>query len=268
MPAREVMMILAMAQAACSPPEGSGQGKNHEGQHPDASAVASASTTKNVAVSEENEVYSFSYSFPAAAAVIPGLAAVLNSRSRAAKEQLVDLAQEERQVAKGAGYAYHPHSYAEEWKLVSDLPGWISLKGEFSTYQGGAHGNYGVTSLVWDTRHSQALAGIDLFLSPASLDAALGKPFCAELNRQREVRRGMPVDPASTDIFDTCPGVSELTVIPASSNGKTFDRIDLYAGPYVAGPYAEGSYEVTLPVDAQILGAVKPEYQGPFGTMP
>ena len=35
-------------------------------------------------------------------------------------------------------------------------------------------------------------------------------------------------------------------------------------GPYSAGPYAEGSYEVALPVDAAMRGAIKTEYQDAF----
>ena len=42
------------------------------------------------------------------------------------------------------------------------------------------------------------------------------------------------------------------------------DRIGLIADPYVAGSYAEGAYEVTLPVTRAIIGTVKPEYRGAF----
>ena len=47
--------------------------------------------------------------------------------------------------------------------------------------------------------------------------------------------------------------------LPAS-----FDRLTVYAGPYVAGPYAEGAYEIDLAVDSAILAAVKPEYREAF----
>ena len=45
---------------------------------------------------------------------------------------------------------------------------------------------------------------------------------------------------------------------------RRFDRIGLLAAPYVAGAYAEGSYEVTLPVTPKVLAAVKPEYKAAF----
>jgi hypothetical protein len=53
-------------------------------------------------------------------------------------------------------------------------------------------------------------------------------------------------------------------VIVGSSNGRTFDRIGVWFGPYLAGPYAEGAYELNFPVDAAVLGAVKPAYRSAF----
>ena len=37
---------------------------------------------------------------------------------------------------------------------------------------------------------------------------------------------------------------------------------------YVAGPYAEGSYEFTFPVDSAVIDAVKPEYVAAFSRAP
>ena len=48
------------------------------------------------------------------------------------------------------------------------------------------------------------------------------------------------------------------------SNGEKFDRVMLYAAPYVAGPYAEGDYEVELSVDDAIRQVVKARYRDDF----
>jgi hypothetical protein len=53
-------------------------------------------------------------------------------------------------------------------------------------------------------------------------------------------------------------------VLVGSSNRRTFNRLTLYAGPYVAGPYAEGAYEIDINIDRAILAAVKPEYREAF----
>jgi hypothetical protein len=66
------------------------------------------------------------------------------------------------------------------------------------------------------------------------------------------------------DGFFPCPPITDLTVLLGSSNKQTFNRIGLIAAPYVAGSYAEGPYEVTLPVTPAVLAAVKPEYKAAF----
>jgi hypothetical protein len=53
-------------------------------------------------------------------------------------------------------------------------------------------------------------------------------------------------------------------VILGSKSHKGFDRIGFLIAPYNAGPYAEGSYEVTLPVTAAVVAAAKPEYRAAF----
>ena len=68
----------------------------------------------------------------------------------------------------------------------------------------------------------------------------------------------------STEIFDECIDPVKSTVILGSSNKQTFDRIGILVAPYEAGPYAEGDYEVTLPVTQAVLAAVKPEYRAAF----
>jgi hypothetical protein len=53
-------------------------------------------------------------------------------------------------------------------------------------------------------------------------------------------------------------------VIFGSSDHQRFNRIGFLINPYVAGPRVEGDYEVTLPVNAAILAAVKPQYRQYF----
>ncbi len=40
--------------------------------------------------------------------------------------------------------------------------------------------------------------------------------------------------------------------------------MELLAAPYVAGPFAEGSYSITLRMDDTMLAAVKPPYADYF----
>ena len=68
----------------------------------------------------------------------------------------------------------------------------------------------------------------------------------------------------TSNTFGKCPTLKELTLLLGSSTRRRIDRIGLIADPYVAGSYAEGAYEVTLPVTPTILRAVAPRYRAAF----
>ena len=215
-------------------------------------------------VAEETDDFLFEYSYPAEAGRIAGLAGLLDNRLDRQRAALAAESEQARREARQEGFPYNKHSYTAEWKVVAELPKWLSLSADVATYTGGAHGNYTVQSVVWDKDNLRLMNAIDLFSSPAALEQAFGDRFCEGLNRQRAERRGEPIPEDSEEMFDQCPGIDELEVLVGSSNGRTFNRLTVYAGPYVAGPYAEGAYEVDLPVTQEVLDAVKPEYREAF----
>ncbi len=145
--------------------------------------------------------------------------------------------------------------------MVADLPGWLSLSGAVSTYAGGAHPNSAFASLLWDRAAQTERSPLDLFRSQQSFENAIAARFCAMLDAERGERRGEPVVRDADDYFTACPRVADVTVLLGSSNGETFDRVTILVMPYVAGPYAEGSYEFDLAVDAALRDAVKPAYR-------
>lgn len=218
------------------------------------------------AVTEETDDYMFTYSYPAAAGSIAPLGDLLDRQLEQRRTELATSSAQAKREARADGFPYNKHSYQAEWKVVASLPDWLSLSNEFSSYSGGAHGIYGVSSLVWDKQEAEAIEAIELFTSPQALEDALGDRFCDGLNKQREERRGEPVNPEADDLFNNCPDMDELTVLVGSGNGRRFDRLTLYAGPYVAGPYAEGDFRVNLPVDRAVLQTVKPQYRNSFAT--
>ena len=215
-------------------------------------------------VAEETDDFLFEYSYPAEAGRIAGLAGLLDNRLDRQRAALAAESEQARREARQEGFPYNKHSYTAEWKVVAELPKWLSLSADVATYTGGAHGNYTVQSVVWDKDNLRLMNAIDLFSSPAALEEAFGDRFCDGLDRERAERRGEPVPEDSEEQFDQCPGIDELEVLVGSSNGRTFNRLTVYAGPYVAGPYAEGAYEVDLPVTQEVLDAVKPEYREAF----
>jgi hypothetical protein len=215
-------------------------------------------------VKVENDLYDFEYSYPAKVAAIPALKALLDKRLEAAQAELVAGAKKDKAEAAKDGYPYRAHSSGAKWQVVTDLPRWLSLSAEMYDYSGGAHGMTYFSGLLWDREQNLARDASDLFISKAALSSVLREPFCALLDKERAKRRGTPVNRTSGDQFDECIDPAEHTVILGSSNGRTFDRIGVLVEPYAAGSYAEGTFDITVPVTQRILGSVKPVYQGAF----
>ncbi|WP_395328074.1 DUF4163 domain-containing protein [Novosphingobium sp. BL-8H] len=226
----------------------------------DASAVPVGGARKEKVA---NDLYEFDYSYPDAAGAIPGLKAELDKQLDQQRAELIGSAKDDRAEAKKNDFPYHAHSYQEDWKVVASLPGWLSISSQFYTYSGGAHGMSGADTLLWD-RHAEAVRKpVDLFVSKAALSKALRTPFCAALDKERVKRRGGPID-KSDEMFSECIDPLDQVVILGSTNGQTFDRVGVLVPPYNAGPYAEGSYEITLPVTGAVMAALKPQYRGSF----
>lgn len=262
MPFRLITLAACLALASCSSADEVAEELGTD-QPATASATASAETGGARKTEEETALYSFAYAWPQAVGAIPALASQLDERAAKVKAELVETTTAEQADLAADGIEFRPHSYQMDWKVVADTPRFLSLSGDFATYSGGAHGMYGLESLVWDR---EAGAGIDGAAMFSGLDTALGRRLCDALNAERAKRRGAPVPADSDDMFDECPGTDEATVLVGSGNGRTFDRIGVWYGPYVAGAYAEGAYELDFPVDARILSAVKPEYRSAFST--
>ena len=251
--------------AAPSTVAGAGATATSPGAPATARASASAEATSAGAVSAESDdgVLQFSYKHPAEVGAIPELAALLRAEADTARADARMTALEDKASAKAEGYESHTHSLGIEWKVVTQTPRFLSLTNAFYTFTGGAHGNYGFAGLVWDRRAGQRLAATDLFASKAALKAAVLKPFCAGLDAERR-KKGMAT-PENGATFPRCVDpVNEVTIVPGSTNRRAFNRIGFLIDPYVAGSYAEGAYEVTLPVTPAILAAVKPEYRDAF----
>lgn len=220
--------------------------------------AAKASVTK-----VETPDYNFTYSYPAQAAAIAPLAAWLDQDREDLRKSLISDTAEARKDAKQSGYEYRAYDSATEWKLVTETPRLLSLSADIYSFTGGAHGSPGFTSVVWDKTGAKRLEPDALFTSKAALQSVLGTPFCKAIDAERVKRRGGAVQ-RSDDPFNGCPKVEEATLILGSTNRQAIDRVGLLVGPYVAGPYAEGSYEMTLPVTAQLIATVRPDYRDAF----
>lgn len=180
------------------------------------------------------------------------------------RQTIVREATQGRAEARDNGFPFNKYASGTSWEVVADLPNWLSLSAALDSYQGGAHPNYGFDTIVWDKERARPLEPIAFFTSAEALDDALGQRLCDALNAERAERRGMPVEEGSTDSFDSCIKPDETNLLLGSSNGTTFNRIGIQIAPYLAGPYAEGSYEFTFTMDQDLFAIVKPEYRDAF----
>jgi hypothetical protein len=215
------------------------------------------------AVEVKTPLYEFDYSYPAAAGRIPALKAWMEKDLASNRASIASEAREGKAEAAKNKFPFNGYESSMLWQVVTDLPGWLSLSGMTEEYTGGAHPNHGPTALLWNKAQNRQVKAIDLF-DKAALTAAIQPAFCAQLNKERGERRGQDIDPKSTDMFDKCLDPVDEVIILGSADHQHFTRIGILIGPYEAGPYAEGDYDLTLPVTARVIAAVKPQYRSAF----
>ena len=147
---------------------------------------------------------------------------------------------------------------------IGESPMLLSLARENWAFTGGAHGNGATSGLLWDRSKGKEISFVSLFHSASPL-AQLRAPYCRALDAERKKRRGANYQKSTITEFDTCPKLSDLALIPSDSGhiGR-FDQIHLIAASYLAGPFAEGEYDIALPVTRQLIAAMKPQYRASF----
>lgn len=215
-------------------------------------------------VNEKTDLFLFKYSYPQVAGEKAELARWLDRRLDRERNELAARAEDGRREARDNGFPFNSYSSYTAWEVVADLPDWLSLSADLSSYSGGAHPNYGFDTIIWDKQKNVKMEPVAFFTSKDALDKALGPQLCEALNVQREERRGQPVDETSDSMFDACVKPDETNVLLGSTNGATFNRIGIQIAPYIAGSYAEGSYEFTFPVTPDLLEVVKEQYRSAF----
>jgi len=252
----------AVVLVACSSPEELAQGVGITGEAQAAAQAGPAGAAFADKAEARGAVREFGYTWPAEVSAIPALVARFTAeRDAALAEQKADWDAALVEFAGEDCIGCISRSYEKGWEVAANLPRFLSLSASTYFYTGGAHGNGTFEALVWDRETGGALDPKALFASPEALEEALHPAWCQALKVQRTERVGPE---SAEDSFFSCPPIADLALVPRSAGGTAFDTIELLAAPYVAGSYAEGTYEVTLPVTAEVIRAVKPEYRAAF----
>jgi hypothetical protein len=234
---------------------------------PQAPAAPKQPAVSAVKVEEKTDLYTFSFAWPAEAAAIPKLAERFKAEMEKAKAELTRDASSDRDERKKGGFPFHAYELQRSYETAGQSDRLLSLESSVYSFTGGAHGSTGSGSLIWDRQAAKEVSIPDLLIAGQSWTGAITQAFCVLLNREREKRRGAPVEPGST--FGDCPKYNELTKVlrDTNSNGR-FDHVGVIADQYVAGPYAEGDFDIPLPITATMIGRIKPEYRSSFEARP
>lgn len=204
----------------------------------------------------------FAYAYPAQARGIPALKARLDAEAARLRAQFRRDAAADARTLQAADVPHLPWELSKRWEVVTSTSAFLSLSAMTRSFSGGAHGGVSFDALLWDRRERRAIVPLTIFTGRAAFNAALRQTFCAALDRAREERRGKPVGSGSG--FNDCIDPTAQTIILGSSDRRRFDQIGVLMGPYAAGSYAEGPYEVTLRVTPAVMAAVKPAYRSAF----
>lgn len=134
-------------------------------------------------------------------------------------------------------------------------------------YSGGAHPNTVSTGVLWDKALKRVLTPADLFRKGADL-SVLDQALCSAVNAAKRAR--VP-DSAAIVLGGgdfACPLALDTPFILAAGTtpGKAGGLVFLI-GPYQVGPYAEGAYEIAVPL-AVFRSLLAPAYADEFSGQP
>jgi hypothetical protein len=238
------------------------------------SAPGSTPAKTGVSLVEDGDYLQFRYTWPAEAAAIEKLNARLQADAKTRKQHGLNVAKADAEARRPQGAPMHPHTAIKAWAVEGDTPRLLALRDDMSEYTGGAHGMSGFEAILWDRSRDRDIATTDLFADKAAALALLKQAFCPALDKERARKRGEPAPNASKeksstdDWMNACPDLTQQVLIPSNVTDGRFHAIRVLIAPYEAGPYAEGTYQVTLPITEQLAALVKPEYRDTIAAAP
>lgn len=242
---RAFLLLAATALIpACSPAYEQVVTSSHEGEL----VVESAPNAPlELALADEN--LDWRISMPGAVTAIPELRDMILNPAMKARDEMIVAAKEDRAFREQDGFPFRPYTMTTNVGVAGESNRLVSLAISWDSYSGGAHPNHGTSGLVWDKKQSKAIEWRDLFANGDTAASVLHASYCPKLEAERLKRRGEVLKDGG--IFTECPPLDDLAVMPADEDGDgLFEALIVHADPYVAGPWAEGDYDVVIPLPA------------------
>lgn len=223
--------------------------------------AAQAIPATQLLIRESTATVDYRWTAAPEAALEPALLRSLRAEAVADQAKFRAQAVSDAAEARRAGLPVRPYASSLRWTAAAETRPLLALRGESYSFTGGAHGNSGTSALIFDRAAKRRIGWQSLFTDAAKAEALIRPAFCKELDAQRAARRGS--NAAQLADFNACPAFKDLAIIPTGG----VDRVafmTLVAAPYVAGPYAEGGYEVKLPLTPELVRLVRPAYRSAF----
>ncbi len=192
----------------------------------------------------------------------PELHARLFGEAQTTLTAFMDQAHKDRAQNSADGIEEPPYYHSIVWKIAAQTPRLVSVFSEEDDYQGGAHPNHTIQTLLWDKTAKAEIATKRLFRDGADF-RTIDTYLCHQIEAERSKRAGEPVSQSGSGFG--CPKFAEsrLVLIPAAAGGKA-GAIDALYAPYDVGPYAEGPYEIRVP-QVMLGDVLAPEFADQFG---
>lgn len=224
--------------------------------------LATSAEARPIKIERDNKALEFTYEWSREAAAVPALDRRFRAEAAKAYREALAISAEEQKIAREQKRDFHPQFYSKQWTTAGQSQRLLSLQYQLGTFTGGAHPNSSYGALLWERRLTQPIAIGALFLRADAFAGLTRIAYCKALNDERRKRRqGEELQGE----FSQCPKYAELAISPVDKDKDgRFDEIAFVASPYTAGPYAEGEYDLVLPVTRQLIAAIKPIYRGSF----
>ncbi|MBS0248108.1 MAG: DUF3298 domain-containing protein [Proteobacteria bacterium] len=160
--------------------------------------------------------------------------------------------------------------YKRTDRLRSAIAPYISIVRGDDTYEGGAHPNHVVDTLLWNEQTRRFMN-----IKPFFKEMADGGPTLRQLARlirvalaaekkSRDIEVGDPdTDQWLSGVKPKITDIGGIALAPSTETGKSAGLI-AYFSPYAVGPYVEGEYVVFVPYKA-FATALSPQGATLFG---
>ena len=216
---------------------------------------------RDVCIGRENNDYSFAVLYPAAADPIPALRQILRRDAAASERRTIAAAAEFRRERGSDSGERIPMSHEQQWTADADRPELLALSSAATFYLGGAHGGFRYHSILWDRRGGRQIRFLQLFGDQRSAARLLTRQFCPALRAAQRERLGNEYSEVS---LLPCPDIANQPITMRTDSSGRIQGFTVLLAPYVAGSWAEGPYEVELPLTGALRRLILPRYAPAF----